>query len=90
MDAVGDDRLADDIGREVAFVGDADELVPEADRAHDLGRRWEEGDDAHRAAVAGPAARSRSDRGSSQAGFSPSIAARAAALSVNQVASMAV
>ena len=48
VDAAGHDRLADRPRRAVALVGDADELVAEAEGADDLGRRREEGDDAHR------------------------------------------
>ena len=47
VDAAGDDRLADDLGRPVALVGDADQLVAETDGADDLGGRRQERDDAH-------------------------------------------
>ena len=89
VDAPRHDRLADDLGRPVALVGDADELVAEADGADDLGRRRQERDDAHAGPVSrlgrlprGPASRELS------AALSSSTAARAAALSVNQVASI--
>ena len=45
-----------DLGRPVALVGDADELVAEADRADDLGGRREERDDRASAGAAQPSA----------------------------------
>ena len=59
MDASGEDRLADDLGRVVALVGDADELVTEPDGADDLGGGWQEGGDAHRGQLSAPTRRSR-------------------------------
>ena len=59
----GHDRLADDLGRPVALVGDADELVAEPDRADDLGRRRQERDDAHRVTASGAGGPARADRG---------------------------
>ena len=50
-DVPGHDRLADDLRRPVALVGDADELVTEADGADDLRGGRQERDDAHRAPV---------------------------------------
>jgi hypothetical protein len=38
VDATGQDRLADDLGRVVALVGDADQRIAEADGADDLRR----------------------------------------------------
>ena len=98
VDAAGQDRLADDLGRVVALVGDADQLVAEAEGADDLGRRRKEGDDAHRTTrgtqrrglAPGGRGRAREAISPGQRGFSSSTAARAAALSVNQVASIAV
>jgi hypothetical protein len=49
--AAGDHPDLAGLGRLVAFVGDADELVTEAQREHDLGGGREEGDDAHPASV---------------------------------------
>ena len=90
MDAPRHDRLADDLGRVVALVRDAHELIAESDGAHDLGGRREERDDAHRVAGSPWPARVRWTAGRIQRGFSSSTAARAAALSVNHVASTTV
>ena len=98
VDAAGHDGLADDLERPVALVGDADQLVAEADGADDLGRRRKERDDAHTVRGpgtldGGPALAPRGLRPSSAShqpeGLASSTAARAAALSVYQVASMA-
>ena len=45
--AARDDRLRDRVGREVALVGHADEVVAQAERVDDLGRRRQQGDDLH-------------------------------------------
>ena len=42
-----DDRLRDRVGRVVALVGHADQVVAEAERVDDLGRRGQQGDDLH-------------------------------------------
>ena len=103
-DAPGHDRLADDLGRVVALVGDADELVAETDRADDLRGGRQERDDAHQErlglatlngllALAPGGLRPRPREAISptvQRGFSSSTAARAAALSVYQIASIGV
>jgi hypothetical protein len=46
-DAPRQDRLSDNLGWPVAFVGDADELVTEPKGADDLGGGRKKGDDAH-------------------------------------------
>src|SRR5262249_57149250 len=43
-----DDRLRDGVGRVIAFVGHADEVVAQPERVDDLGRRREQGRDLHR------------------------------------------
>ena len=70
-----------DVGREVAVLADADQLVTQPEREHDLGRGRDQGDDAHRSQCTGRAGVA--PRAAGQAGLSPSTAARAAALSVN-------
>ena len=47
-DVGGDDRHRRGLGRVVALVRPADELVAQAEREHDLGGRRQQGDDAHR------------------------------------------
>src|SRR5207344_900217 len=49
LDRPRHDRLADDLRRPVALVGDTDELIAESDRTHDLRGGRQERDDAHRA-----------------------------------------
>ena len=51
MDAAGQDRHPGDLGRVVALVGDADQLVAQPEREHDLGGGREEGDDTHRTSL---------------------------------------
>ena len=46
--AAGDDRLRDRVGREVAFVGHADQFVAQPERVDDLGGRRQQGHDLHR------------------------------------------
>ena len=82
MDAASDYRLADDRRRPVAFVGDRDQLILQSDGTHDLGGRREEGRDAHGSG--------RSPGRHQPEGLSSSTEARAAALSVYQVASITV
>ena len=45
--AAGDDRLRHRVGREVALVGDADQVVAQAEGVHDLGGRRQQGHDLH-------------------------------------------
>jgi hypothetical protein len=49
------DRLAGNLRRPIALMGDADQFVAEAEGAHDLGRRREQGRDSHGSLDAGRA-----------------------------------
>jgi hypothetical protein len=75
-----DDGLAGDLGRPVALVGHADELVAEPEGAHDLGGGGEQGNDSHGSG----AARRRRHAG----GFKASTSDRAAPLSTYHCASI--